>query len=384
MGELSINLVTLIISLVVLMYLVKGIIYEFSPEAMYNSAIAIINILLFLSSLLFSTIIFKNLVLQSNYLSFSINQGILATLKRYEMLISLIVYLMLLLTIYLILRYVRSLLDCFIKSILIHLCESLKDKGRLVKSFVGILIETPKVFVITTVLVLIINFANSFYPVNPLASPSMESPVYNYIYSYSVSPIMNSSTGKNIPAFFWQSMDVISTVISSSQSLENSNLIKSLGLIRFQLESRSNDDINNAAREIVGDETKDSEKAHLIYKWIGSNIKYDWQKYDDIIYSNGISDKFGAVNAFSTHKGVCEDYSDLYAAMARAVGLKVRIIVGQGLSAGSWGGHAWNEVYLPDEKKWIPLDTTWAVSGNYFDNKNFYNDHSIEAIAGEW
>ena len=70
--------------------------------------------------------------------------------------------------------------------------------------------------------------------------------------------------------------------------------------------------------------------------------------------------------------------------MAKATGLKVRLVTGDGFDGVQYGPHAWNEVYLDDEEKWIPLDTTFYLAGDYFDNYDFYNDHIKESIAGEW
>ena len=33
---------------------------------------------------------------------------------------------------------------------------------------------------------------------------------------------------------------------------------------------------------------------------------------------------------------------------------------------------------------WIPVDTTFYLSGDYFNSKNFYEDHITDSIAGEW
>ena len=46
-------------------------------------------------------------------------------------------------------------------------------------------------------------------------------------------------------------------------------------------------------------------------------------------------------------------------------------------------GHAWNQIYLKDENKWINVDTTFYDAGNYFDS-NLFNEHKVENIAGEW
>jgi transglutaminase-like putative cysteine protease len=195
---------------------------------------------------------------------------------------------------------------------------------------------------------------------------------------------MGTALGRKIPAFLWRSVDEVSKSIDQSKVFKDKGIIQSMGYLRFQFETKSDDRIDAAAKDIVGSETDERKKAYLLYRWVGKNIKYDWNKYNDINAGTAGNDKFGAVNTFNTGKGVCEDYSDLYTAMARAAGLKVRIIVGQGFNGINWEGHAWNEVYINSENRWIPLDTTWAGSGNYFDSKGFYETHIFEGVAGEW
>src|SRR5690606_22318868 len=82
-------------------------------------------------------------------------------------------------------------------------------------------------------------------------------------------------------------------------------------------------------------------------------------------------------DTFATRIGVCIDYSRLYAVMARSVGLEVRVVTGQGYDGrGGYGPHAWNEVFMKDTDSWIPLDSTWVVSGdNWFNPPDFDQTH---------
>ncbi|KHF35851.1 Transglutaminase-like superfamily protein [Paenibacillus sp. P1XP2] len=67
--------------------------------------------------------------------------------------------------------------------------------------------------------------------------------------------------------------------------------------------------------------------------------------------------------------------------MARSQGLQVRVVTGQGYNGqGGYGPHAWNEVYLSEQKKWVPLDPTWAQSGNWFNPPNFAATHIRDGI----
>lgn len=146
---------------------------------------------------------------------------------------------------------------------------------------------------------------------------------------------------------------------------------------------KSNSEIDKKAKEITAGDKTDREKAKSIYNWVGSNIKYDYNKADMVMSSNNVKNS-GAIPAFEEREGICFDYACLYVAMCRAVGLDVKMVMGDAYNGEEYISHAWNEVYLKDENKWIKVDPTFYIAGNYFDNKNFDKDHRQKNIAGEW
>lgn len=146
---------------------------------------------------------------------------------------------------------------------------------------------------------------------------------------------------------------------------------------------KSNSEIDNKAKSLVASCSTDRQKAKKLYTWVGSNIKYDDAKAERVVNSEEVKDS-GAIPAFETRKGICFDYACLYAAMAKAVGLPVRVITGQANNGEQFVSHAWNEVYLKDEKKWIEVDPTFYSGGNYFDNSDFDEIHKKEDVAGEF
>lgn len=146
---------------------------------------------------------------------------------------------------------------------------------------------------------------------------------------------------------------------------------------------KSNEYIDNKALEIVNNSKSDREKARKIYTWVGSNIEYDFDKADKVLDEGNVTNS-GAIEAFTTRKGICFDYSCLYTAMARKVNLKTRIVTGDAFDGKNYGPHAWNQVFLEDENKWINVDATFYLAGDYFDNDDFYEDHLNSQIAGEW
>ncbi len=113
----------------------------------------------------------------------------------------------------------------------------------------------------------------------------------------------------------------------------------------------------------------DADRARAAYAWVAHNIDYDVDAY-----FSGVRGKTDAGGTFETGKSVCEGYSDLYAQIAKGLGLEVQSISGwaKGYGYGNgegFGGvnHAWNAVKV--DGRWRLLDTTWgagSISGKHF------------------
>jgi len=139
-------------------------------------------------------------------------------------------------------------------------------------------------------------------------------------------------------------------------------------------------DISAAAKQVTAKGKTDEEKAKLLYSWVGTRVTYDWDKVN-LYEQQRIWKEQTPEETFATKRGVCIDYSRLYAVMARSVGLQVKVVTGLGYDGrGGYGPHAWNEVYLSDKAAWVPLDSTWVSSGgNWFNPPNFNETHIREA-----
>ncbi|MBE6050814.1 MAG: transglutaminase domain-containing protein [Clostridium sp.] len=146
---------------------------------------------------------------------------------------------------------------------------------------------------------------------------------------------------------------------------------------------KSNESIDNKARELAKNGQTVREKAKNIYTWVGSNITYDDEKARRIVEDNN-SEESGSIVTFKNKKGICFDYACLYTSMLKAVGIKSRIVIGKAYNGEEFVSHAWNQVYLSDENKWINVDSTFYSAGDYFDNANFDSEHKQESIAGEF
>lgn len=138
----------------------------------------------------------------------------------------------------------------------------------------------------------------------------------------------------------------------------------------------NNEEIIELAKNITKDSETAKDKAKSIYNWVSENIEYDYDKYLRQLNKN-YDNEYGALHTLKTGTGVCYDYSVLVAALGRAVNLQVKVIKGNFVNPYRNELHAWNEIYIPEENRWINVDTTFAYSlgTNYFDNSDFYVDH---------
>jgi hypothetical protein len=142
------------------------------------------------------------------------------------------------------------------------------------------------------------------------------------------------------------------------------------------LDARIPNDIAKAAKEITANASTDEAKARALYTWVGTRVLYDWDKVNQYEQKR-IWHEQTPEETFATKKGVCIDYSRLYAVMARSVGLDVKVVTGLGYDGkGGYGPHAWNEVFLVKQQHYVPLDSTWVSSGgNWFNPPHFNETH---------
>ncbi len=254
-----------------------------------------------------------------------------------------------------------------------------------VRRMIGGMWELPRSVWLALVFALVLNFASYFIDTPALGKMLSDSVVYKAIYDNALNPVLNSSLAKKIPVLFNDSfrrpVDITQPTQPDRMPIR---IIEYFNGVTLDEAVKSNQEIDAMAVSIAGAENNDRKKAYLLYRWIASNIKYDFEKAERISTDPfGISS--GSSIAFNTRKGVCFDYSCLYVSMCRAVGLKVRLVTGLGFSGNSWGDHSWNQVYYPADGRWINVDTTFGGSGiDYFDKQDFAVDHKFADVQGEW
>ncbi len=132
---------------------------------------------------------------------------------------------------------------------------------------------------------------------------------------------------------------------------------------------------------LAGIGASDAERARAIYRWIADRISYD-----DAAFNRG---RYGLPHAqavLQTRRGVCEDYANLFDALARQAGIASKKIIGfsKGFSYlvaknTLEPDHAWNAVYI--DSTWQLVDVTWAAGYGQVQNGLL---HSTKRFDSYW
>ncbi len=106
--------------------------------------------------------------------------------------------------------------------------------------------------------------------------------------------------------------------------------------------------IAELAREIAGSAPMPAEAVRRLLAWIDQNVE------------RVVEDSFSALDVLRTRRAECQGHSALFAALARSLGIPVRVVNGLVYSA-DYGGflfHTWTKVWL--DGRWIPVDPTFG------------------------
>ena len=133
--------------------------------------------------------------------------------------------------------------------------------------------------------------------------------------------------------------------------------------------------IKDKAMELFDPQKTISQNAFEVYKFITETLEYDY----DIVNAKYI-DRQGALKALTTQKSwACMEFTDLFIALTRAMGIPARELNGYALAVGEVltpvsvdlndGDllHSWAEFYDPNFG-WVPVDPTWGTTSgvDYF------------------
>lgn len=131
-------------------------------------------------------------------------------------------------------------------------------------------------------------------------------------------------------------------------------------------------EIIDLAAAIAPESMSAREKAENIHSWITQNIKYDYEAY-----LNQDVHLHCASQVLKEGKGLCRDFSFLFAALARAAQLPTKVVYGQAETGSSWEMHAWNEVMI--DEQWVAVDSSWDAG--YIKGKSFVQAPSRKYLA---
>lgn len=136
--------------------------------------------------------------------------------------------------------------------------------------------------------------------------------------------------------------------------LKNSNsvFLTSIQNINWNVDSKA----VAKAVELTKDITEPEDKAKVLWDYMVKNNSYDYKKLSTL--TSGylpVIDK-----TLEEKKGICYDFSALYAAMLRSQGYPAKLIKGYAPKNAS-GYHAWNEIYSESKGEWMVIDTTYDL-----------------------
>lgn len=382
---------TLILILLFLYPIAKGFIFKFSSQYFKAAIQGLFQSISFLISLCLGVYYSKKiLILHEAGIYEKVYISIPLKVTKFINDNPLIIYVLIMPLVVLIIYSIISFLVNAINSITLYpLLDSIEDrlrnKGSFFKRIVGAIFQVPKSICYVIVIAFILNFLSLIKVTGEYDKYLEQSQVYNYICKEVVIPLTNSKLAKKLPSIVNNSLKIVVTqeTPSNSHVQNNEKVIIYYNGITLEQGIESNDEINKFAVNLVKDKIETREKAKLIYEWVGNEITYDDAKANRVL-SNELEVKSGAIPTFYSRSGICFDYACLFATMCKANNIKVRIITGQGFNGNSWVNHAWNQVYIEDEGKWINVDATFLIGGDYFDSKRFVIDHKGDSVAGEW
>lgn len=134
-------------------------------------------------------------------------------------------------------------------------------------------------------------------------------------------------------------------------------------------------EIIKKAAELTKGLKTDKQKISAIYNFVIDTFSYDYDKINNIelTYIPDIE------QIYKDKDGICYDYSAVFAAMLRSQNIPAKLI--KGYSDLVKGYHAWNEVYLIEEDRWMVIDSTYD-SGLKKKNKKFTMEKDSKKYHG--
>lgn len=400
------NVVSISILIFFLLPLILAAVREKSSEIVNGNLLTLYGGLEFVLSLFFSFVLIKWIFFKYNenpvfgIIYYIIPGSISDPLKGQDFMTYLFVLPFVLIIVILIFR---GLMVAIYQKYIIKFNEvflsKLKDKSEATKIVLNVVFQLPTAIIIVLVYSSVLTFY-SYYSRTPLISKLMyNSNIYQGLYVTVLDKMLSPNLTKEvviIPNNMFQidspvvkdrntSQDTLNIVQPNIERTSKKVYLTNDYLNGMDIEEfvRGNSDIEKITNQMCINDTKSKVKALKIYKWIVSNIQYDNEKVQRLASSSkGIN--CSAQMAFVNRKGVCFDFASLFVTMCRYEKLKVQLVTGIAYSNSTWGDHCWNRVFIEEEGRWINIDTTFGLSGDYFDKVDFISDHSDETLQKSW
>ncbi|HIH18681.1 TPA: hypothetical protein HA225_01765 [Candidatus Micrarchaeota archaeon] len=163
---------------------------------------------------------------------------------------------------------------------------------------------------------------------------------------------------ENPPNPFKYSKEIyVETYSRSTPALPASYIVPSQYSKYVEATSRTQSDdpeIRALALKITENSTTPFERVARLAIFVNRHMTYN---------ENLVGQEYDAVWALRNKQGVCVEYSTLFAALARSIGIPARYVNGYVYSDrySGWLGHAWAEAYVGE---WVPVDPTWFEVGS--------------------
>lgn len=392
--NIKLNPVTVAIAVLFFYPILKGFLFKFSSHDLKSDIDDINRNIAFAISILIGYYYGKKIFMQHDSGIYRdiyrlIPQDIVQYIENNTFIIYAVIIPLLVMLCYKIIRLIFDLINYLtFYPILDSIERFLSLKSSFFKRVTGALFQLPKSISYILIASFILNMLSIFSTNSRLNKYLEASKPYNTICKNVIIPVTNSRIAKNLPHIINNSFKIVIRENEPKETVPGNAVSKGRTIVYYNgvtLDEgvKSNNTIDQFAKRLVQNESDTKTKAKTLYNWIGSNISYDNDKANKVL-NNDFNVQSGAITTFNSKRGICFDYSCLYVAMCRANNIKVRLITGEGFNGVSWVSHAWNQVYIPEEGKWINVDTTFYKGGNYFNSKRFELDHKGAQIAGEW
>ncbi len=118
-----------------------------------------------------------------------------------------------------------------------------------------------------------------------------------------------------------------------------------------------NEDIKKLASKITSGANTTLEASAMIAEWVNKNIKYTI-KDENHDYAESV---LNSSEILKNKKGVCDEFSTMFLALTRAVGIPSRYVAGYASNKTVMGPHAWVQALIGGE--WVDFDPTYGEYG---------------------